>query len=164
MQFDAIFKYNNVSANAQQIPDTNATADGIVGDILPTAFYYLPMVDDGTSKFRYWTRFIVAVPDMQGSREQNVWSRFQQIQCAGPDMKPPCTLVTAPLYWDTYWFATYPGANASDMQRETLRTGPVNASSARPARPNPSAPWSVRRALLIPQVNPGPRYRCGEST
>ena len=107
MQFDAIFKYNNVSGNAQQIPDTNATADGIVGDILPTAFYYLPMVDDGTSKFRYWTRFIVAVPDMQGSREQNVWSRFQQIQCAGPDMKPPCTLATAPMYWDTYWFATY---------------------------------------------------------
>ena len=57
-------------------------------------------------------------------------ARFQQIQCAGPAMKPPCTLATAPMYWDTYWYARFPGANASDTARQTLRTGPVAPSPA----------------------------------
>jgi hypothetical protein len=38
------------------------------------------------------------------------------------------------MYWDTYWrrrwYARFPGANATDTQKQTLRTGPVNASSA----------------------------------
>ena len=79
---------------------------------------------------RYWTNLIVPVADMAGNREQNVWSRYQQLECSGPLMKPPCVLHTPPMYWDTYWFARFPGANASDTRKETLRTGPVNASSA----------------------------------
>ena len=28
------------------------------------------------------------------------------------------------MYWDTMWFARYPGANDSDTQHETLISGP----------------------------------------
>ena len=46
-------------------------------------------------------------------------------------MRPPCALHTPPMYWDTYWYARFPGANASDTARQTLRTGPVAPSAAR---------------------------------
>ena len=81
--------------------------------------------------------FAVAVPDIcpepaNGCREQDVLFRFQQMECAGPapEYKPPCKLVGWPMYWDSYWFSRFPGANASDTQAQTLITGPVNAASS----------------------------------
>lgn len=32
---------------------------------------------------RYWTMIASPVADMEGGREQSVWFRFQQLQCAG---------------------------------------------------------------------------------
>ena len=34
------------------------------------------------------------------------------------------------MYWDTWWFTRYPGANASDTQRQTLSTGPIQPASS----------------------------------
>ena len=39
-------------------------------------------------------------------------------------MAPPCKIVGEPQYWDTYWWSKAPGNG------KTLRTGPVNGSSA----------------------------------
>eukprot|EP01051_Picozoa_sp_SAG22_P006147 SAG22_NODE_392_length_11210_cov_3.879669_8_plen_1389_part_00 len=132
MQPDAIIKYNLAVNEPPQKADAGGAAEGMVGDgRFPAAFFYLPMVSNGTSQFRYWTKFVVATADMKGSREQDVWTRYQQVECAGPQMAPPCKLhPDSVMYWDTYWFANYPGANATDAQKETLRTGPVNGSSA----------------------------------
>ena len=127
----AINGYNDAVREPRQTYDKSATADGMVGEVLPTAIFYLPMNANGTSKYRYWTVTIVPVADMEGNREQNVWYRYQQLACSGPQMKPPCTLHTPPMYWDTYWFARFPGANASDTITETLRTGPVSPSPSR---------------------------------
>ena len=44
-------------------------------------------------------------------------------------MQPPCKLVDWPMYWDTWWFTRYPGANTSDTQRQTLSTGPIEPAS-----------------------------------
>ena len=132
MQPDIITKFNIAVNEPPQKADADGAGEGMVGGGgIPTAFFYLPMVSNGSSQFRYWTKFVVAVADMQGNREQDVWSRYQQIECSGPEMKPPCTLrPDSVVYVDTYWFASYPGANATDTQKQTLRTGPVNASSA----------------------------------
>ena len=68
-----------------QTEDIAAAAEGMVGDVIPTAFFYLPMLGNTTaSQHRYWTKFVVAVPDMHGNREQDVWQRYQQIECSGP--------------------------------------------------------------------------------
>jgi phage tail protein X len=132
MQYDAITKYNTAVNEPVQTPIVGEMAEGMVGDVIPTAFFYIPVASaNGSSPFRYWTKFVVAVPDMQGNREQDVWYRFQQIECSGPQMKPPCTLhPNTVMYWDTYWFSNYPGANKSDTQRQTLKTGPVRPASA----------------------------------
>eukprot|EP00966_Prymnesium_polylepis_P166755 3854484-Prymnesium_polylepis.1 len=64
-------------------------------------------------------------PDMQGSREQTVWFRFQQIECAGVGMRPPCKLVgSPPQYWDTYWWSRAPAEGPTNL------TGPVQAATA----------------------------------
>ena len=76
------------------------------------------------------TSCAVPVADMKGNREQSVWMRFQQIQCAGPHKQPPCKLVGWPMYWDSYWYARFPGANKTDTDHQTLLTGPSKASSA----------------------------------
>ena len=70
------------------------------------------------------------VPDMQGSREQSVWFRFQQLVCNGPDRQPPCRLLGSPQYYDTYWYTYSPitarwirpelAANASGFYRNLL--------------------------------------------
>ena len=40
-------------------------------------------------------------------------------------MKPPCKLHRGSvLYYDTYSYSRYPGANESDTQKQTLETGP----------------------------------------
>ena len=112
-----INKYNAAVGAPRQAYDKSGFADGILGEILPTSITYLPMQDNGTSRFRYWTALIVPVADMGSSREQSSWTRYQQVACSGPQMKPPCKQVGEPQYWDTYWFSRYPGANASDTQK-----------------------------------------------
>ena len=56
--------------------------------------------------------------------------RFQQLQCSGKNKKPPCKLVDWPMYWNSYWYSRFPGANATDTEKQTLLTGPVNATSS----------------------------------
>ena len=130
----AIQQYNVAIGAPKQAYDEVNIGEALVGDVIPTAFFVLPMVDNGTSTFRYWTTFVVPVPDMttngQQNREQFQWTRYQQMECSGPEMKPPCKLITAPAYWNSYWFSRYPGANATDAAKETLRAGPVEAPSA----------------------------------
>ena len=50
------------------------------------------------------------VPDMEGGREQSVWFRFQQLQCNGSaaHLAPPCVVLGAPQYYDTYWYSNSP--------------------------------------------------------
>ena len=98
----------------------------------------LPLQNNLTSKWRYWTYFAVPTADTGASREQSVLFRFQQVQCSGPGMLPPCKLLHWPLYWDSYWYSRFPGANASDTARLTLITGP--------AEPTPS--WRFYSALM----------------
>jgi hypothetical protein len=49
-----------------------------------------------------------AAPDMGGSREQTVWFRFQQIECAVPGATlasaSRCSVTGQPQYYDTYVF------------------------------------------------------------
>ena len=103
-------------------------AAGLVGSVLPSVVMYFPVNSTGPPGSRYWTYINVPKADMGGSREQGTWMRFQQIECAGPNKAPPCTLKGWPMYWDTMWFARYPGANASDTQHQTLITGPNDYS------------------------------------
>ena len=124
-------------------------AEGLVGGELPIVVFYYPVLppcnassNDGLGKdtgkpppvkctnnlppgstgSRYWTMVAAGTPDMRGSREQQVWFRYQQMQCAGVDMAPPCKLVGKPQYWDTYWWSRTPGGGNTEI------TGPRNAS------------------------------------
>ena len=70
--------HNKAVGAPQQTINGSVSADGSVGlaDALPTAIFYLPMLDNGTSSAnRYWTYFAAAVPDVcpdpaAGCREQ----------------------------------------------------------------------------------------------
>jgi hypothetical protein len=131
----AINMHNKAVGAPTQTSNASITADGSVGDILPTAIFYLPMQDVNSSINRYWTYLAVPVPDIcpqpaHGCHEQNVMFRLQQLECAGPNMRQPCKLVDWPMYWDSYWYSRFPGANASDTQKQTLLTGPLNATSS----------------------------------
>jgi hypothetical protein len=70
---------------------------------------YLPKNASNSGVRTYWDMIAAGVPDMQGSREQSVWFRFQQIDCiaggsgGGSDS---CSLRGEPLYFDTYVVAT----------------------------------------------------------
>ena len=99
-------------------------ADGLVGGVLPNLVLYFPvLLPANASGSRYWTMVATPVPDMQGSREQAVWFRFQQVQCAGEAHAPPCELHGDAQYWDSFWFARAPD-NRTDL------TGPVHPSAA----------------------------------
>ena len=67
---------------------------------------------------------------MKGSPEQSILFRFQQIECAGPNKGPPCKMHGWPMYWDSYWYSRFPGANKTDTNKQTLVTGPINATSS----------------------------------
>ena len=54
-------------------------------------------------------------------------------------------------------------ASAAPPEQERASDAPP-AREAKMARPAAFAPRSVRRALLVPQVNPGSLYRRGRST
>lgn len=110
-------------------------ADGLVGSHLPVVVFYFPVLpgsphlpDPGNSGSRYWTMVASAAPDMEGSPEQTVWFRFQQIECEGEGaMVPPCKLIGSPQFWDTYWFSQTPGGGDGV---EAAPAGPPNASTS----------------------------------
>ena len=83
MQFDAIIKYNTAMGAPQQ--DVARIGDGGRGahthGILspPNARCFQQQHD---FEVQVWTGLIVPVSDMKGI-EQNVWSRFQQVECSG---------------------------------------------------------------------------------
>lgn len=60
--------------------NASAAGAGMVGGVLPTALFYLPMLPNGTSRFRHWSVMAVPIPDMKGRREQGVWLRYQQAE------------------------------------------------------------------------------------
>lgn len=131
----AINMHNKAVGDPLQAYNGSISGDGNVGGVLPTAIFYLPMHDNMTSVNRYWTYFAAATPDIcptpaNGCREQEVLFRFQQLECSGPNKKPPCKMVGWPMYWNSYWFSRFPGANESDTAKQTLITGPANATSA----------------------------------
>ena len=74
-------------------------ADGLVGGHEPNVIFYFPVLQNVTApKSRYWTMIAAPVSDMKGGREQSVWFRFQQLECAGPHAAPPCQLHGEPQY------------------------------------------------------------------
>ena len=106
-------------------------AAGIVGGHLPIVVYYFPVVNaspylpNGTSKQRYWTRIASAAPDMKGSREQTVWFRFVQIECAtAATTKSDCKQIGSPQYWDTYWWSRAAAGGATNATGPAAATGP----------------------------------------
>ena len=54
--------HNKAVGAPAQTSNASSSADGSVGDILPTAIFYLPMQDVNASINRYWTYFAVARP------------------------------------------------------------------------------------------------------
>ena len=118
--------------DAKQFVNASGMAEGLVGDHLPIVVYYYPVLahspflPKNATGTRYWTMVASPEPDMHGSREQSVWFRYQQIECAGADMSPPCKIVGSPMYWDTYWWSRCPAGACG----QTNSAGPVNASSA----------------------------------
>ena len=130
-------QHNKAVGEPAQYWNVSSIADGMLGGVLPTAIYYIPISEDNVTGpgSRYWTYLNIPKPDTnpdQGgdspSREPGVWVRYQQIECTGPNKEPPCKLHGWPMYWDDMAYAHYPGANTSDTDHETLITGPVNAS------------------------------------
>lgn len=86
-------------------------AEGLVGGVHPNLVFYFPILPQNFSSFggsRYWTMIASPVPDMEGSREQSVWFRFQQLECTGSNFGPPCKLRGTPQYYDTYWYSFSP--------------------------------------------------------
>ena len=102
----AINMHNKAIGAPMQNYNSSISGEGNVGGVLPTAIFYLPMLDNGTLVNRYWTYFAVPVADIcpapaNGCREQAVLFRFQQLQCAGPNKQPPCKMVGWPMYWNS---------------------------------------------------------------
>ena len=67
-----------------------------MGGHLPNARFVFPLLRTNASTYRgsrYWEIIAAGAPDMGGGREQTVWFRFQQIECSGAEMLPPCRLV-----------------------------------------------------------------------
>ena len=114
------FNLTNLAAGGTPIHDgaqylnMSALAEGLVGGgSLPVVVFYYPVLADspylpaGTNGTRYWTAVAAGTPDMEGSREQAVLFRFQQVECSHAT-PPVCGLVGAPLYFDTFWWSNVP--------------------------------------------------------
>jgi hypothetical protein len=142
----AINLHNQVTGEPTQAYNGSDSADGLVGSVLPAVVFYTSMMPNATrdnhtveQPGRYWTVMQVAVQDQACdpkqdqvcNPEQNVLIRFQQVACAGPNKTPPCKLHGWPMYWDSFWFSRFPGANTSDANTQTLLTGPINATSSK---------------------------------
>ena len=101
-------------------------ADGLVGGHLPIVRFSItvstdsPFLPPNATGVRHWELVAAAVPDMNGSREQDVWFRFQQLHCAEGR---PCALLGRPLYFSTYWWSNSPDGRVG-------ATGPEHAASA----------------------------------
>ena len=129
----SVFNLTNIAEGGAPIISANKhlnysmMAEGLVGEHLPVVVFYYPVATDSpylpnsSTVHRYWTMVASGVPDMEGSREQGVWFRFQQVGCAGADMAPPCDLLGKPLYFDTFWWSSSLHANTS--------SGPVAPAS-----------------------------------
>ena len=130
-----VFNLTNIAeggspiVNPAQYVNSSGMAEGLVGGHLPIVVFYYPIVSNspylpnGTSGSRYWKMIASGVPDMKGSREQSVWFRFQQIECA-VGTKPPCKMIGRPQYWDTYWWTRAPA------DERPGQSGPTHAASA----------------------------------
>ena len=135
-----VFNLTNIAEGGTPITsrdgyiNSSAMAEGLVGGDLPVVVFYYPVLPKQTNghlpahvsanSSRYWTMVAAPNPDMQGSREQQVWFQFKQVECAGHGMHPPCKMVGIPQYWDTYWWSRAPaGANTS-------ATGPTQPAPA----------------------------------
>ena len=118
----------------QQYVNSSRMAEGLVGDHLPVVILYFPLVTGSPylppnstaakGGGRYWTMIASPEPDMRGSREQRVWFRFAQLECAGAALEPPCALVGTPQHWDTYWWSNSPAGGATNA------SGPPAAAAA----------------------------------
>jgi hypothetical protein len=130
-----VFNLTNIAEGGIPIKTRNGyinqsgMAEGLVGDGLPVVIFYFPVLPKEKNKYlpddvpanssRYWTMIANPNPDMEGSREQQVWFQFKQVECAGLEMRPPCRMIGSPQYWDTYWWSSVP-ANGN-----TSTTGPL---------------------------------------
>lgn len=92
----------------------SAMAEGLVGGHKgePNLVFYFNILPQNGSSYakRYWTMVASPVPDMEGSREQSVWFRFQQIVCSSSSSSSSssCRLHGRPQYYDTYWYSYSP--------------------------------------------------------
>lgn len=142
-----VFNLSNIAEGGGPIADgrkylnSSGMAEGLVGGHLPIVVYYFPVSTESpylpptVRGQRYWTMVACGVPDMQGSREQGVWFRFQQIECRGAhdfvlgkDNGGECALMGRPQYYDTFWWSNSPsGGNSS---KGGGGTGPAKPASA----------------------------------
>ena len=99
--------------NWTQYVNFTAVADGLVGKTLPVLVLYFPILPDNPyhsfpkGHGRYWSMVATPIADAGGKREQQVWFRFTQVDCAsrnahtgygeGPTCKP-----TSSQVWDTF--------------------------------------------------------------
>ena len=133
-----VFNLTNMAQGGKPIVEpaqylnSSAMADGLVGDFLPIVVFYYPVVANSPylpasltrgGRRLYWTMLASPSPETNGSREQPVWFRFQQVACASS--MGSCELVGWPQYWDTYWWSRVPGANTTSPA-----AGPSAAASA----------------------------------
>ena len=106
-------------ADGAKYVNSSLMAEGLVGDHLPISVFYFPVVPGSpylppaARGRRHWTMVASPEPDMRGSREQTVWFRFVQLECASA-AAAACRMVGQPQYWDTYWWSRTPGANGTD--------------------------------------------------
>ena len=135
-----VFNLTNLAEGGKPIVDpaqyvnSSRMAEGLVGDFLPIVIFYFPLVTGSPylppnstaakGGGRYWTMIASPEPDMHGSREQRVWFRFAQLECAGAALEPPCALVGTPQHWDTYWWSHLPAGGATNA------SGPPAAAAA----------------------------------
>jgi hypothetical protein len=129
--------------------NTSKVADGLIGGHLPIAHYHFPVLQSSPylppgvnmTETRSWDMIAAAMPSTNGSRENYVWFRFQQIACplqqhsiVSPSSSSSsssssllsslgCTLHGKPLYFDTYWWSNSPDGR-------TNLTGPAAPSQA----------------------------------
>lgn len=94
--------------------NTTFAADGQVGGHLPVVRFSFPIAISS----KHWDMIAAGAPDMKGSREQTVWFRFQQVDCASS-----CSLIGPPQFYDTYWWSHAPDG-------KTGLTGPAQSAAA----------------------------------
>lgn len=107
--------------------NSSSTAEGLVGGHLPVVRFVFPIARVNTSNVaRFWEMIAAAVPDSNGSREQPVWFKYQQLQCTnttpGQAITSDCDLFGKPIYFDTFWWSGL-GASRDEF-------GPVKPASA----------------------------------